>query len=115
MTLFVYGSLLRGEQNHAEIVIARFLGEARTAPRCTLVSLGPYPALLLEGDTAVLGELYDVPDALVPFLDEFEGHPDLYVRETIELSDGRLVQAYVMPADRAAGGTCIPSGSWRAR
>ena len=36
---------------------ARLVATARTAPRYTLVDLGPYPALVEDGDTAVFGEV----------------------------------------------------------
>lgn len=127
--LFVYGSLLRGESNHAVIAGARFVGEAVTAARYTLVDLGEYPALVDGGESAVVGELYEVEEGLLAVLDEFEGHPDVYVRMRIELQGGEgeqsgeggrsgdaaEVEAYFSPAARAAGCARIESGSWRRR
>ena len=46
MKIFVYGTLLSGEGNHRQLRGARPLAVRRTEPRYTLVSLGPYPALL---------------------------------------------------------------------
>ncbi|MEZ4299723.1 MAG: gamma-glutamylcyclotransferase family protein, partial [Polyangiaceae bacterium] len=71
MLLFVYGSLLRGEDNHAVLAGARFVATARTAPRYTLVDLGPYPALVPGGETEVSGELFEVGPALLTELDDF--------------------------------------------
>lgn len=113
--LFVYGSLLRGEESHFLLDAARFVASARTAPRYTLVSLGPYPALLEGGETAVLGELYEVTGGLVGELDEFEGHPDFYERKVIEIEGGARVDAYVLPAARAMDRPRVASGDWRAR
>ncbi|MEZ4297112.1 MAG: gamma-glutamylcyclotransferase family protein, partial [Polyangiaceae bacterium] len=124
--LFVYGSLLRGEDNHAVLTGARFVATARTAPRYTLVDLGPYPALVLGGDTAVSGELFEVSPALLAELDDFEGHPDFYVRSPVDLSPASVpaslpplpphssAQAYLLPPERAAGYATLPSGDWRA-
>jgi gamma-glutamylaminecyclotransferase len=113
--LFVYGSLLRGEASHAMLEGARFVAEARTAPRYTLVDLGPYPALLDGGGTAVLGELYEVGEALLGALDELEGHPDFYGRTAIEIEGGGIADAYVMTAERAGDRPRVASGNWRAR
>jgi gamma-glutamylcyclotransferase (GGCT)/AIG2-like uncharacterized protein YtfP len=112
-TLFVYGTLLRGEVNHDRLAGASFLGEARTEPAFDLVDLGPYPALVRGGRTAVLGELYAVPRPLLAALDRFEGHP--YRRGRIHLDDGRRVDAYLYPPALAAGLPRVPGGSWRDR
>jgi gamma-glutamylcyclotransferase (GGCT)/AIG2-like uncharacterized protein YtfP len=57
MNLFVYGSLLSGETHAARLASSRLLGEARTEARYTLVDLGPYPALLEGGSTALGGRV----------------------------------------------------------
>lgn len=99
--VFVYGTLLRGGANHALLreLGARFLREARTAEPFTLVDLGPYPAMLprdARRDTVpVSGELYEIPDASLAALDEFEGAPDLYTRETIALEGDATAFTYV--------------------
>lgn len=124
MLLFVYGSLLRGEDNHHVMRGARLVGAARTAARYTLVDLGPYPAMVGGGATAVAGELYDVPDDLLAALDAFEGHPDEYVRSAVDLAGAPpgldparplRAEAYLLPAPRAAGFPPVASGDWRAR
>jgi gamma-glutamylaminecyclotransferase len=113
--VFVYGSLLRGEDNHAVLEGARFLGEAWTAPRYALIDLGQYPGLVAEGGAAVRGELYELEEEAVGTLDDFEGHPHDYMRCAIELSDGGFAHAYLTPPERAAGRPRVASGSWRDR
>ncbi len=113
--LFVYGSLLSGEANHGMLAGAQFLGEATTAPAFELVDLGAYPALVRGGTTAVTGELYAVTTPLLARLDEFEGHPDLYQREAVQLEGGRKAQAYFMDPVRARSLSRIASGRWRDR
>lgn len=110
MLVFVYGSLLRGGQYHHLIRGAPCEGPARTAPLFTLVDLGPYPALVPGGCTAVHGELYKADDALLQRLDELEGHPDFYQRQIIPLDDGRTAQSYLLAQSR---GEPIVSGDWR--
>jgi gamma-glutamylcyclotransferase (GGCT)/AIG2-like uncharacterized protein YtfP len=113
--LFVYGTLLAGERHHEQLEGARRLGPARTPPRFTLIDLGEFPALVPGGAHAVVGETWEVADAHLARLDVFEEHPDVYVREELHLDDGRVVFAYVLPPERASGGTVIPSGDWKKR
>jgi gamma-glutamylaminecyclotransferase len=93
--LFLYGTLMRLGANHAVLVGcgARFVGEARTASPRTLVDLGPYPALLAEDEArdrgVVHGEMFEVDEAALAELDEFEGCPTLYRREAIEVVIGK--------------------------
>ncbi|HVY32716.1 MAG TPA: gamma-glutamylcyclotransferase family protein [Polyangiaceae bacterium] len=79
--LFVYGSLKRGGRHHAELQNSRFLGEATTAPGHAVIQLGDYPALIQADDGVVTGELFEVPESLLPALDELEG--DAYVRQNL--------------------------------
>ncbi len=115
MRLFVYGSLMRGEPNHRLLDRARFLGPATTAPRFELADLGPYPALVGGGETAVAGELYAVGPQTLARLDRFEHHPFFYRRATIPLADGSPAEAYLMPSPAVAGYPVIASGDWRRR
>ena len=39
----------------------------------------------------VIGEIYDVDDAFLEWLDNFEGHPDMYVREEIKINVDSLI------------------------
>lgn len=112
--LFVYGSLMTGESNHAHMRGASLLGPARTAPAFTLHDLGPYPALAARGATSVAGELFDVPASVLARLDRFEGHPDLYVRSPILLDDGTEAQAYLATPALVRGAPIIASGDYRA-
>jgi gamma-glutamylcyclotransferase (GGCT)/AIG2-like uncharacterized protein YtfP len=112
--VFVYGSLLCGGRYHELVSGSTFAGVATTPARYTLVDLGPYPALVDGGDTAVTGEIYQVDAATLEALDRLEGHPDEYRRVTIRLADGAPAETYLMPRDRARG-TPIVSGDWRRR
>jgi gamma-glutamylcyclotransferase (GGCT)/AIG2-like uncharacterized protein YtfP len=112
--LFVYGTLMAGEANAAELGEAAYLGPARTAPGYTLVDLGPYPGLVAGGATVVHGELYQVPSGQLGRLDLFEEHPTVYRRAPVVLAGGAAAVAYflVRPAPAAP---CIASGDWRRR
>jgi gamma-glutamylaminecyclotransferase len=90
VTLFVYGTLMRGGVRHRMLDGQRFLGPARTRPLYALLDLGAYPGLVRRetGGRAVYGELYEVAVGLLPRLDTEEGAPTLYRREPVEI-DGR--------------------------
>jgi gamma-glutamylcyclotransferase (GGCT)/AIG2-like uncharacterized protein YtfP len=111
--VFVYGSLLSGEANHGLLREATFAGPARTPPAYRLVDLGPYPGMLANGKTAILGEVYRAPQRLMPALDQLEEHPDVYVRTEIRLEDGRAVVTYLLHEHLAAGKPEVPLGDWR--
>ena len=86
---------------------------ARTKPRFELVSLGPYPAMVAGGTTAVLGEVYEVDQETLAKIDLLEGHPHHYRRELVRLEDGEEVLAYLLPRDKAEGLPRIESGDWK--
>jgi len=123
IALFVYGTLLRGEVNHAELTDCRFAGEARSEPFFTLLDLGPYPVMVRGGATFVKGEVYWVPAAVLRSLDRFEGHPTLYERARIRLAPpwGLTVACLLAEADAylapeaAPRGRQIADGDWRRR
>jgi len=114
--VFVYGTLLVGEHNHRLLKGAQLISdEARTQPGFQLYDLGRYPALVRDGDQAVLGEVYEVDEPMLAALDRLEGHPDLYRRTGIVLADGTAVETYLMSPVQLAGYPIIACGSWRLR
>lgn len=113
--LFVYGTLMREEANAGYLGEAVFLGVSVTAPGYELVDLGPFPAMATGGTGVVSGELYRLAQHQLPRLDEFEGHPEDYLRQEVVLEDGRKAQAYLGTARVLRGMPRIVSGNWRLR
>lgn len=113
--LFVYGTLVEGEDRHGLLKRARCLGEAWTAPRYTLFDLGSCPAMTFGGRTAVRGELYEVEGPVMMALDRYEWHPRYYRRETVPLHHGGRATAYLVAPGRIRGVPRIASGDWRER
>jgi len=113
--LFVYGSLLRGERDHELLGGATFLGPMKTAPRYTLVDLGPYAALLERGRVSVAGELYIVDKKQRFALDVKRECPILFQRVSVELEDGSRAEAYVMRDEQVRGKRRLAQGDWRER
>lgn len=89
MTLFVYGTLMRGGVRHRVLAGQRYLGEARTRPHYALFDLGAYPGLVhrAENGRAIHGELYEIDASLIEHLDRLEDVPRLFRREPV-LIDG---------------------------
>ena len=102
--VFVYGSLLRGLHNHHHLKTATLVKEAArtTSAAYVMVDSGHgYPFALVDakaraGDarSALLGELYDVNDAVLASLDALEAHPDWYRRSQVAI-EGEEAQAWV--------------------
>ena len=114
MTLFaVYGTFGRGQPGHGRLAGARFVGEARTAPRYRLFLVdGRWPALVPDEDGVEIPcELYEADEALLSELAHVE--PPGWERATLELADGLVVDAFVGGRELAARGVDISDyGSW---
>lgn len=114
--VFTYGTLRTGETNARLLAGVPCLGTFKTVPRYTMISLGAFPGIIERGDTAIVGELYEVDDATLASLDRLEGHPHFYTRMAVELDaeagQTGLVQGYVLP-DGYSTRPVMPTGDWR--
>ena len=102
--LFVYGSLMKGFDNHSLLrKYAKRLGKAHTVKKFAMFedSFGNYPYIVDTPFAKIKGELYQITRAeLMEKIDEFEGAPDYYVRKKIEVKSHHGVQrafVYVKP------------------
>ncbi|GCB71150.1 gamma-glutamylaminecyclotransferase-like isoform X1 [Scyliorhinus torazame] len=91
-TVFVYGTLKKGQPNHHYMVDGTkgkglYCGTGHTHQKYPLVIAGKFniPFLLhLPGKGhEIAGEIYLIDDQLLQFLDEFESCPDLYQRRPV--------------------------------
>ena len=99
--VFVYGTLKQNQPNHymlenggpdladfqsttEEFQPAKFIGQAHTKEKYPLVIASKFniPYLLDQPGTGhqIHGEIYLVNDLLLKILDDFEGHPNYYLR-----------------------------------
>jgi gamma-glutamylaminecyclotransferase len=100
MRFFICGSALSGQPHHGNLGDARFLGEARTAPRYRLHSVrDQHPGIyeVSEGGISIAGELYEFsPEQHANML---AGEPpDLY-EAPVELDDGTTASAMIYPRE----------------
>lgn len=113
--VFVYGSLMHGFSNHDRLVRsgAQFIGEDGTAHAFTMLSLGAFPGVLENGETAISGELYRVDDETLLDLDRLEGAPNLYVRKRIVTEAGLHAWMYMLQPAANRSYPVVSGGSWR--
>lgn len=114
LRVFVYGTLRVGEPYHHLMSPCEYLGQCTTAARFALINLGRYPGITHNGSASIVGDLYLVDAQTLQELDEYEGYPEYYTRESIELSDGSTAIAYIYIKSTD---DCpeIPSGDWKKR
>ncbi|XP_050423493.1 gamma-glutamylaminecyclotransferase-like isoform X2 [Adelges cooleyi] len=104
--VFVYGTLKRNQPNHDVLNDgkngkATFLAEANTIQKYPLVISTKYniPFLLHKASTGHLinGEIYNVDTKMLAFLDEFENHPNFYVRQKtcVKLTNDDIVECWI--------------------
>jgi len=96
--VFVYGSLKQGYGNHTLLETSELVSEGKTVDDdYTMLSLGGFPGVLLQGTTRILGEVYEVTDEVFQRLDRLEGFPSFYNRKEIEVEQehGDVVSAWM--------------------
>ena len=99
--LFVYGSLLSGLHNHSYFLgrdkgeQVQLLGEWTTPPEYTMVAMGSFPGVLVDGNTAIKGELYAVSEAVYGAIEGLEGYPTFYTRSPLRTPLG-AAELYVL-------------------
>ena len=109
--VFVYGTLKRGQRNYHFLRDAAFVGEFVTQEIYSMYEFDDYPAVCLQGENAIEGEVYEVTHHQFRMLDELEWYPEFYQRIEIITVYGDAWM-YIVKAERCAGRRKI-SGNWR--
>jgi gamma-glutamylaminecyclotransferase len=116
MRFFICGSALRGQPDHGNLGDARFVREAKTAPKYRMHSVknGWHPGIYeVASGVAIEGEVYEMTDEQHRHLLAGEP-PDMY-EAPIELEDGSTVSAMLYPRrliERADEPDISHFGSW---
>lgn len=110
----VYGTLKSGCSNHSVLRGAVPLGKTKTVSKHTLVDWLCYPAVVLEGNTHIVCEVYRVDDEIFSRLDTLEGYPNFYNRQQVEMDNGLTAWIYFIPASdiNLEHETIVESGEW---
>jgi gamma-glutamylaminecyclotransferase len=97
--IFICGSALKGQPDHANVQSARFIGAVRTQPRYRMhaVESGWHPGVyeVESGGVALAGELYEMTSEQYEALLASEP-PHLYPGQ-VNLEDGSLAIAMIYP------------------
>ncbi|WP_261816555.1 gamma-glutamylcyclotransferase family protein [Vibrio gallicus] len=109
--VFVYGTLRQGESNHHLLEASELLGMFETKPEYALFDLGAYPGLV-EGYSAITGEIYRIDEKVLEQLDILEDVPTEYRREVLETPFG---EAWIYLYQGSENGKAIESGDWNLR
>jgi gamma-glutamylaminecyclotransferase len=113
MRVFVYGTLLAGESNHALLADNSLLGQWSLPPRFSLYDVGHCPVLCMQGSQSVSGEVYAIDGADLKRLDQLEGYPHHYDRALITSPWGPAW--YYFMRRPPARSRLIPAADWRRR
>lgn len=111
--VFVYGTLRKEGSNGFRMGSSRCLGAGTVGG--DLYRIDWYPGLVLGGENAVIGELYEVARCDLSALDEYEG--DAYRRKkvSVTMENGQAIEAWIWEyIQEISGLERIPSGDWLA-
>lgn len=109
--IFVYGTLMRGYGNHRLLDESNgncdYIGKAITCEKYAMFASGVPFVNPLISKTIIHGEVYRVNSYdVLEAVDRLEGHPDWYVRTTINIEFTEVSQAFL---DTIPNHTTIPA------
>lgn len=111
--VFVYGTLMRGEANHANYLCSDWCRGKATVSGFEMYDIGAFPGIV-PGEGTVPGELYEVGYETLKKLDHLEGEGNLYIRRSVPVAtsagDRTFAWAYIYNDD-IDGREMIPA--WR--
>ena len=107
----VYGSLRQGFHNHYLLGDSRYLGTEVLEGGFTMLDLGSFPGVVLEGDMSITVEVYEVDDTNFSRLDMLEGYPSFYDRTQIRTTAGDAWIYFLSCKDEWTT-SIIDSGDW---
>jgi hypothetical protein len=117
--MFLNGTAMSGQNDHAAITGARLIGPAITAPIYRFFAVrDEFPGLLpvVTGGVPISGELYEMTDELL-FGCLLPQEPRELEIGSIELADGTTVRAMILQPERITAGDKVVDiaefGGWR--
>ena len=110
----VYGSLREGFGNHSLLEGATKLSKESITGEYTMLDLGAFPGVILEGNTPLVVEVYQVDEPTFNRLDMLEGYPSFYNRKKISTSAGEA-WIYFLEGREGWSNSYVKSGDWTKR
>ena len=109
--VFVYGTLKRGQRNFHFLEQTEFVGSFSTPGIYSMYDFEGFPAVCVDGEHAIEGEVFDVSDAQFRMLDELEWYPHFYQRIEIPTVYGDAWM-YIVKLELCKGKKQL-DGNWR--
>lgn len=114
-SVFVYGTLMRGERAHSFLSGAKFIGEYRLDDYA-MYNLGWFPGIYPSSGDFVFGEVYQVDLGTLQEMDVYEGEGHLYRRTQVAVQNkAGMIDAFVYVYVREIFGDKIEGGKWNER
>lgn len=119
----VYGTLRQGFGNSRRLMDSKLLGTFRTEPIYTMLNInGGFPGLVLQGNTAITMEVYEVKPEVEPGIDMLEGYSpaperqerNLYNKIEIPTPYGKAY-TYIWNSNNISRYTTVDTGDWSKR
>lgn len=99
MLVFVYGTLKKGFGNHALLASSKFHGTDVVKDH-TLIQSPGFPYMVESEGSQARGEVYEVDERIVRYLDALEGYPTHYQKKEIRTEGGREVFTYYLDPEK---------------
>lgn len=115
VNLFVYGTLMNGERDHAVLDGMTFVDHVRTVPRYTLVDIDVFAVMLEGGTTVIHGELYCLEAGQLARVHAFQQVPHRYYEGPVTLENGISAITHFMRMEQVRGRRRLTTGNWRER
>jgi Gamma-glutamyl cyclotransferase, AIG2-like len=104
--MFLNGTAMSGQKDHAAVAGANFLGPARTAPLYRFFAVrDTFPGLIpvVGGGASIVGEVYELTEEVL-YGSLMPSEPAELELGVIELDDGQIVNAMHLRPERLAAG-----------
>ena len=96
VSVFVYGTLMRGQINHSYYLSKSKLLGAAELSGYAMYAVSSFPGIVTEPSEKVKGEVYSVDNETLRKLDCLEGEGSLYLRKMVDLQlNNETIQGFV--------------------
>lgn len=116
MKIFVYGTLRHGQANARRFGLIEPVETDVVLDGFDMFDLGWFPGIV-PGSGSVVGDIFEIdPNTQLGPLDAYEGYPNLYTRQIVDVGDGidgywRGVSVYVYN-NNVQGCPQVLGGNW---